>query len=156
MEKLKVARYDDVHCRAQRRCLYATTGIRWLPITDTQAITRSQSRESSQLVHEVHYARIAHVYRSSLSRWPAFSWEVPSVSRNGPRGYHQSCPSEPPNESGRVFGMRDLFADLEVGEKVVDCLGENTRPVDQIDCAEMVFLVVEPGRSEREIVEQGL
>ena len=56
-EKIKVARYDDVYCRAQRR----RTTIRWLPITGAQAITRSQSREPSQLVHEVHYARIAQV-----------------------------------------------------------------------------------------------
>ena len=35
--------------------------------------------------------------------------------------------------------MRDLFVNLEVGEEVVDYLGENTRPVDRIDCAEMVF-----------------
>ena len=29
-----------------------------------------------------------------------------------------------------VFGMRNLFADLEVGEEVVDCLSENMCPVD--------------------------
>ena len=33
--------------------------------------------------------------------------------------------------------MGDLLVDLEV----VDGLGENTGPVDRVDCAEMVFLV---------------
>ena len=47
--------------------------------------------------------------------------------------------------------MRDLFADLEVGQEVVlvDGLGENTGPVDRVDGAEMVFLVERPVREER-------
>ena len=45
--------------------------------------------------------------------------------------------------------MRDLLADLEVGEEVVDRLGEDASPVDRVDCAEMVFLVEGPVREER-------
>jgi len=45
--------------------------------------------------------------------------------------------------------MRNLLADLEVGEEVVDGLGENTGPVDRVYCAEMVFLVEGPVREQR-------
>ena len=45
--------------------------------------------------------------------------------------------------------MRDLLADLEVGEEVVDGLGENARPVDRVDCPEMVFLVEGSIREQR-------
>jgi len=46
--------------------------------------------------------------------------------------------------------MRDLLADVEVGEEVVlDGLGENTRPVDRVYCAEMVFLVEGPVCEQR-------
>ena len=37
--------------------------------------------------------------------------------------------------------MRDLPADVEVGEEVVDGLGENACPIDGVDGTEMVFLV---------------
>jgi len=43
-----------------------------------------------------------------------------------------------------VLGMWDLLADLEVGEEIVDGLGENTSPVDGVDCAEMVFVIEGP------------
>jgi hypothetical protein len=46
--------------------------------------------------------------------------------------------------------MRDLLADLEVGEEVVeDGLDENTSPVDRVDCAEMVFLILGPVHEQR-------
>ena len=37
--------------------------------------------------------------------------------------------------------MRNPPADLEVGEEVVDGLGEDARPIDGVDGTEMVFLV---------------
>jgi len=37
--------------------------------------------------------------------------------------------------------MCDLFADVEVGEEVVDGLCEDARPVYGVDCAEMVLIV---------------
>ena len=40
--------------------------------------------------------------------------------------------------------MRDLRSDVEIGEKVVDGLGEDAGPVDRIDGAEMVLLVEGP------------
>jgi hypothetical protein len=44
-----------------------------------------------------------------------------------------------------------LLADVEVGEEVVDGLGENTSPVDRVDCgaAEVVFLVEGPVHEQR-------
>ena len=37
--------------------------------------------------------------------------------------------------------MRDLPADMEVCEEIVDCLGKNACPVDGIDSTEVILLV---------------
>ena len=101
-----------LYCRAQRR----RATIRWLPITEAQAITRSQSREASQLVHEVHYARIAQVYRSvhcrddQLSHGESHALRViasaEDITEVARRNYELDLGD---------FGMWNLLADVEVG-----------------------------------------
>ena len=120
----------DIHRRAQRR-LHAT-------ITRARATTRSRSRvnlfiTSTTLESRKYIIRVCRddqlAHRKPHALRVIAGEDIAKVARRN----HEL-------DLG-VFGMRDLFAGLEVGEEVVDCLGKNTRPVDRIDCAEMVFLV---------------
>jgi hypothetical protein len=124
--------YKDVDCRG------STSPARHHPLAS------HHRQESSQPVHNVHYARIVQVYcivrvcrDDQLAHGKSHALRVIVVASEDiakvARRNHEL-------DLG-VFGMRDLLADLEVGE--------NAGPVDRVDCTEMVFLVEGPVREQR-------
>jgi len=147
-EALKVARHEDVHRRTPRRPHVATIICRF-PVLRV-GLGSSSSTDQSRIGPLVPPAApepredVVRVRRDDeLAHGEAHALRVVAredVAEVARRDYEL--------ELG-TFGVRDLVADVEVGEEIVDRLGEDARPVDRVDRAEVVLFVEGLVREQR-------
>ena len=146
-EALKVARHEDVHRRTPRRPHAAIT--RRFPVLLVGLGSSSSTRQSriGPLVPPAAPEPGEDVVRvrrdDELAHGEAHALRVVAredVAEVARRDYEL--------ELG-TFGVRDLVADVEVGEEIVDRLGEDARPVDRVDRAEVVLFVEGLVREQR-------